>query len=133
MTSKLLMAARTVTFAAAIGAGYTASAAQNGCTASAAENLGGRYRMEGVTQAGSSYSGTAEIVMMSTNTCRIKFSDGSAGICMFEGVTISVAYLVHGKLGLSIYEICSDGSLQGRFIDDYHGEGIGKEKLTPIR
>jgi hypothetical protein len=77
--------------------------------------------------------------MLPEKACRIKWSDGYAGICMLKDKTLSVAYLVHGKAGLGVYEVSNDGSIEGPFIDDFHGGGIGKggkigkEKLTPIR
>jgi hypothetical protein len=39
---------------------------------------------------------------------------------------------VYGKLGLAVYDANGDGSLGSVFIDNYHGGGMGKEKLTPI-
>jgi hypothetical protein len=117
------MVIRTVLFAALMAAG---------CTGAAATDISGHYRMEGVSTTGSAYSGTADIVMSFENTCRITYSDGPAGICMLNEKTVTGAYIVHGKAGLVIYEIQSDGSLEGIFIDDFHGGRFGKEKLTPM-
>ena len=64
--------------------------------------------------------------MISESNCRITFSDGFAGTCMVKGTTFAVAYTVHGKLGLSVHEIHSDGSLEGLFVDDYMVEGSGR-------
>ncbi|MFI0849308.1 hypothetical protein [Mesorhizobium sp. IMUNJ 23232] len=102
-----------------------------GCGNAIAADITGHYRMEGVDTKGNSYSGSADISMSSESNCRIKFSDGFGGICLVSGDQLAVAYDVHGKLGLSLYEIGSDGSLDGTFIDDYHGGGVGREKLTP--
>jgi hypothetical protein len=118
------MAIRIAALAAFIAAGYTAAAAQD---------IGGRYRTECTLQTGSSCSGTAEIVMTSENTCSIKWDDGTAGLCMLRGTTLSLGYIVHGVAGLGVYEVSADGSLEGVFIDNYHGKGFGKEKLVPIR
>ena len=103
-----------------------------GCNTAAAGDIGGHYRMEGTSTTGAAYTGVADIAMTSASTCRITFSDGFAGICLVKDTTFAVAYIVHGKAGLTVYEICSDGSLQGFNIDDYHGGGIGKEKLSPV-
>ena len=103
------------------------------CTAAAAGDVSGHYRMEGTDTTGITYAGTADIIMTSETTCRIAFSDGSEGICILKGTTVAVAYLVHGKVGLTLYEISGDGTLEGPFIDDYHGGGIGKETLKPAR
>ena len=118
------MASRIVGFAALIAAW---------CTTAAAQDVGGHYRMAGTDTKGVAYAGSADIEMTADNTCRITFSDGFSGICMVKGTTLTAAYMVHGKVGLVIYEISGDGSLQGTFIDDYHGGGIGKEALTPNR
>ena len=105
-----------------------------GCTTVAAEDITGHYRVEGVGPTGSAYAVTADIEMSFDNTCRINYSDGDAGICMVNGTTVTGAYIVRGKPGLVIYEIRSDGSLEGIFVEDFHGgRFIGKEKLTPIR
>ena len=117
------MATRIAAFAAIIAAL---------CTPAAAKDIGGHYRMEGTDTTGIAYAGTADIAMTAENICRITFSDGFSGICMVKGATVMLAYIVHGKAGLAVYEISGDGSLQGVFIDDYHGGGIGKETLTPI-
>lgn len=109
-----------------------ASAAGCCCNATAAE-VGGHYRMEGVDTKGVTYAGSADVSMSSESDCRVKYSDGFEGICMLSGTTLVVAYDVHRKLGLAVYEIGSDGVLEGRFIDDYHGGGVGREKLTPAR
>ena len=109
-----------------------ASAAGFCCNATAAE-VGGHYRMDGVDTKGATYSGSADISMSSESDCRVKYSDGFEGICLLNGTTLVVAYDVHHKLGLAVYAIGSDGVLDGRFIDDYHGGGVGREKLTPVR
>src|SRR5919109_761922 len=81
--------------------------------AAAAEDISGHYRMERVSTTGSAYSGTADIAMSFENTCRIRYSDGREGICMLNGRTVTAAYIVHGKTGLAIYGIQSDGSRRG--------------------
>jgi hypothetical protein len=98
-----------------------------------AGDISGHYKMDGTDTTGIAYDGTADIAMASESSCRITFSDGWEGICMLKGTSLAVAYIVHGKVGLAVYEISSDGSMKGIFVDDYHGGGIGNEKLTPIR
>jgi hypothetical protein len=53
---------------------------------------------------------------------------------MLDGTTLYVASVVHGKPQLGIYEIASDGSMEGVFTDNFHGKGgnIHREKLTPV-
>ncbi|WP_271892518.1 hypothetical protein [Candidatus Phyllobacterium onerii] len=125
-----MAAIRIAAFAAFVAAGSSVAAA---------EGIGGQYRSEGIDPADSHFSVTVEIEILAENTCRIKWSDGSKGICMLKGTTLSTAGIVHGTAQLGVYEVSSDGSIEGSFIDDYHGGGIGKggkigkEKMTPIR
>ena len=104
-------------------------------TPAAAQNVGGRYQVVGKNFNGSGYSGTAEIVVTSNNTCRISWVTGgttSRGICMRNGVAFSAGYVLNGKIGLVIYEMKGDGSLEGLWtIADQ--DGIGAERLVPIR
>ena len=99
----------------------------------ATAEISGHYRMDGVDTKGVTYAGTADISMSSESNCRIMYSDGFEGICMAKGTTFAVSYIVHGKLGLALYEIGSDGTLQGAFIDDFHGGSVGRETLIPAR
>ncbi len=104
------------------------------CIDAAAGDIAGRYRAECTLPNGSQCSSaTAEIEMTSENTCRIKWSTGEIGVCMLDGTTFSAGYIVHGKAALGVYDVAPDGSIEGVFIDDYHGVGFGKEKLTPLR
>jgi hypothetical protein len=102
-------------------------------SSAAAQDIAGRYRAETTNQAGANILGTAEIVMMSENTCRIKWAGGSMGICMLKGATLAVSYVFRGAPGVGIYEISKDGTIEGTFFDDFHKAEIGREKLTPIR
>lgn len=108
-----------------------------GTTLAQAQEIGGRYQSQGTDPAGALFSGTVEIIMVSENTCTIRWNDGSEGICMLNGTALSAAYLVHGKLGLASYQLSPDGSLEGSFIDNLHGGGlgngggVGSEKLVP--
>ena len=99
----------------------------------AAQGLGGTYRVAGKNFDGSTYSGTAEILVTSQNTCRIRWVTGgttSEGICMRYGSSFSAAYRLGNAIGLVIYEIKSDGSLEGLWtIADK--SGVGAEILTP--
>ena len=100
-----------------------------------AQSLGGRYQVIGKNFDGSSYSGTAEIIVTSDNTCRITWVTGSTtsrGICMRNGVAFSAGYVLDSAVGLVIYEIKADGSLDGLWtIADK--SGIGHERLVPMK
>ena len=104
-----------------------------GCTAAVAEDLGGRYAVKGTLASGMKYSVSAEIVMTSETTCDINWSDGSKGVCMLDGKTLSIGSAVRGKPQLGVYQVAPDGSIEGVFIDNFHGgKGINREKLTPV-
>lgn len=104
-----------------------------GCTAAAAEDLGGRYVVNGTLANGRNYSVWAEIAMTSETTCDISWADGSKGVCMLDGKTLSVGSVVHGDPQVGVYQVAPDGSIEGVFIDHFHGKGINREKLTRVR
>jgi len=104
-------------------------------TGASAEGLGGHYRVAGTNFDGSHYSGTAEIVVTSKNTCRIDWVTGSTtshGICMRNGNAFAASYRLGSAIGLVIYEMKDDGTLVGLWtIADK--SGVGTETLTPER
>ena len=100
--------------------------------AASAQDIGGSYRVNGTNFDGSPYTGTAQIVVTSKNTCRITWDTGStaSGICMRNGSSFSAAYVMGKAIGLVIYRINSDGSLEGLWtVADQ--DGVGTEVLTP--
>lgn len=101
----------------------------------AQENVGGRYRVSGTNFDGSKYSGTAEITVTSDNTCRIVWVTGgstSSGICMRNGTSFAAGYQLGDSIGLVIYEIQKDGTLDGLWtLADQNG--VGTERLEPVR
>ncbi len=100
-----------------------------------AQNLPGKYQVEGKNLDGSDYSGTAEIVATSEVTCRITWQTGSTtseGICMRSGTSFAAGYVLGESIGLVVYEMKPDGSLEGTWtIADQ--DGVGEEILTPIK
>ena len=102
--------------------------------AAQAQTIGERYEVIGANIDGSPYRGQAQIVVTSQNTCRIMWSAGgtSEGICMRNANAFTAAYSLKGKVGLVIYQLMQDGSLQGLWtIADT--QGIGRETLVPVR
>lgn len=99
----------------------------------AALEIGGTYRVKGTNFNGGEYRGTARIVVTSQNTCRIYWkigADSAEGICMRNGGSFSAAYSMGGQVGLVIYQIKLDGSMQGLWtVADQ--KGVGTEVLTP--
>ena len=103
-------------------------------TAAVAEvKVGGKYSVKGTNIDGSSYSGTAEITASSRTTCRIVWKTGSStstGFCMRDEDTVAAAYQLGKAVGLVIYEIKANGTLEGTWtIADQ--SGVGTETLTP--
>ena len=101
--------------------------------AAMAQSIGGDYAVEGTNLDGSSYGGTAKIVLTSETTCEIYWTTGpstSQGICMRNGNAFSAGYVMGEAIGLVIYQVMEDGSLEGLWT--IAGQpGSGTEKLTP--
>mgnify|MGYP006932279865 CR=1 FL=1 len=101
--------------------------------AAMAQSIGGDYAVEGTNLDGSNYGGTAKIVLTSETTCEIYWTTGpstSQGICMRNGNAFSAGYVMGEAIGLVIYQVMEDGSLEGLWT--IAGQpGSGTEKLTP--
>lgn len=101
--------------------------------AAMAQSIGGDYTVEGTNLNGSNYSGTAKIVLTSETTCEIYWSTGpstSQGICMRNGNAFSAGYVLGEAIGLVIYQVREDGSMEGLWTIAGQA-GTGTEKLTP--
>jgi hypothetical protein len=101
----------------------------------AAQELGGTYRVSGKNFDGSTYSGTAEIAVTSNTTCRINWkiaSDVWRGICMRNGAVFAASYRLGNAVGLVIYDIKEDGSLEGSWTIA-EKSGVGTETLKPMK
>jgi len=101
----------------------------------AAQAIGGRYTVEGTNFNGSTYSGEAEITLISQTTCVIKWVTGSTestGICMRNDDAFAAGYVMGDKVGLVIYKLQGDGSLHGLWTIAGE-EGNGTEILTPVQ
>jgi hypothetical protein len=103
-------------------------------TAALARTLGGQYEVRGTNPDGSGYSGTATITPSSDTTCRITWDTGSTsyGICMVAGQTVAASYGLSGRVGLVLYQLQPDGTLNGVWtVADQ--PGAGTETLIPAR
>lgn len=103
------------------------------CGAAAAQDIGGHYTTEGTNLDGSPYSGTADITITSETTCEIHWTTGattSQGICMRNDNAFSAAYVLGDAIGLVIYLVQEDGSMQGLWTIAGK-DGNGTENLTP--
>jgi hypothetical protein len=98
-----------------------------------AQDVGGTYQVNGTNFDGSTYKGTATIEVVTSTTCRIHWETGSTsdGICMRNQNALAAGYAFsNGKIGLVVYEIMPDGTLDGVWtVADQ--EGAGTEVLTP--
>jgi hypothetical protein len=115
---------KTIAVAGVFVAGFAASAL--------AADVGGKYDVRGVNPDGSKYRGTARITITSNTTCSIMWDVGqeSSGICMRNGIALAAGYVLGDKVGLVIYEIRDDGTLDGIWtIADE--DGSGTELLIP--
>jgi hypothetical protein len=98
-----------------------------------AQEIGGSYRVEGTNLDGSAYGGNAEITLTSDFTCEITWQTGgstSSGICMRDGNAFTAGYELDGSVGLVIYMVQPDGTLDGRWT--VAGvNAVGTEILIP--
>jgi hypothetical protein len=101
--------------------------------ADASNFSGGEYDVRGTNPDGSKYKGTAEITVTSNSTCRIVWhigKDESDGICMRNGIALAASYILGDDIGLVIYEIRDDDTLDGLWTIADH-DGTGTELLIP--
>ncbi len=100
-----------------------------------AENvsIGGNYKVEGTNINGTTYSGEATITLTSETTCEIHWVTGSStsdGICMRNDDSFAAAYKMADIVGLVIYKVAADGTLNGLWTVAGNG-GNGTEVLIP--
>lgn len=97
-----------------------------------AQDISGSYMAAGTNLDGSSYSGEAQITMNGKETCEIVWTTGSTtsgGFCMQRGNAVAAAYELGDSVGLVIYLIKKDGTLNGTWT--LAGKtGLGTEILT---
>jgi hypothetical protein len=98
-----------------------------------AQDIGGNYTVYGTNFDGSHYKGTATISVKTSTTCEIDWSTGtttSSGICMRNDDSFAAAYQLGKDVGLVIYKIHPDGTLDGLWTIAGQ-DGNGTEVLTP--
>ena len=92
------------------------------------------YNVAGTDLDGSPYVGQARVTLLSDTTCQIVWVSGdttSTGICMRYGIAFSAAYELGDAVGLGIYEIMDDGTMDG--VWTIAGQsGTGTEVLSPM-
>lgn len=100
-----------------------------------AQAIGGRYKVQGTNFDGSPYGGEATITLTSATTCEIVWTTGvtsSNGICMRNDNSFAAGYAMGDKIGLVIYKLMGDGSLNGLWTIAGQ-EGNGTEVLIPLQ
>lgn len=105
-----------------------------GCSiASAAGFREGTYDVRGTNLDGSPYSGSAKVRLISNTTCSITWVTGStssSGVCMLMDGVLGVAYSDGSAVGVVMYKINADGTLDG--VWTVAGKnGSGTERLIP--
>ncbi len=98
-------------------------------------SIGGRYSVNGTNLNGTTYAGEAVINLTSETTCEIEWVTGattSEGICMRNDDSFSAAYRMGDVVGLVIYKVMPDGTMNGLWTIAGNG-GAGSEVLTPIQ
>jgi hypothetical protein len=101
--------------------------------AASAQSIGGTYKVEGTGLNGAPYGGVAEIRALTDTTCEIVWQTGpqtSNGVCMRYGPAFSAFYVLGDAIGMVIYEVKADGSMEGLWTVTGQN-GSGTEKLTP--
>lgn len=99
----------------------------------AAQTLAGTYSVSGTNFDGSPYGGTAKVAITSDTSCAISWVNGdstSSGICMRSGNVFAAGYQLGDQVGMVIYRIQPDGSLDGLWTIS-RMDGVGTEVLTP--
>ena len=99
----------------------------------AAEFREGVYTVKGTNLNGSPYEGSAEVKVLSSTTCSITWTTGSTssqGPCMRAGNVVTAAYVQGNDIGLVMYQLNDDGSLDGVWTVTGQN-GNGTEHLTP--
>jgi hypothetical protein len=98
-----------------------------------AQAVAGFYTLQGQNPDGSTYEGDVEIVPLSEVTCEITWVTGgdvSTGICMRYDNAFAAAYTLNDDVGLLIYQIMPNGTMQGTWTVAGQ-DGVGQETLIP--
>jgi hypothetical protein len=114
----------------------TAAILAAGIATAGAQQLTGRYQVIGDNGNGTGYRGVAEISGTAGGNCAIRWAipntPPTQGFCMRQGNVLSAAYRLGESIGLVVYRLNDDGSLDGTWTIAGK-EGVGKERLVPQR
>ncbi len=105
-------------------------------TAAQAQNVVGRYEVQGTNLDGSRYGGTAQVAAVSDTTCTIVWQTGSttsSGICMRQGDIFVAGYKLGDGIGLAVYRWRDGGAYLDGTWTIAGQRGTGTERLIPVR
>jgi len=103
-------------------------------TPAAAQQIGGRYSVEGTNPDGSAYRGSAEIIAAGGRTCRIMWNVGTTwnGTCLVGERSFAATYRSGNESGMAVYDLQPDGTLRGVWsLGD--NRRTGTENLIPAK
>jgi hypothetical protein len=107
-----------------------------GVATAGAQQLTGTYQVIGDNGNGTGYRGVAAISGTAGGNCAIRWqipnTPPTQGFCMRQGNVLSAAYRLGESIGLVVYRLNDDGSLDGTWTIAGK-EGVGKERLVPQR
>ncbi|MCA0319564.1 MAG: hypothetical protein LCH88_16015 [Proteobacteria bacterium] len=107
-----------------------------GVATAGAQQITGRYQVIGDNGNGTGYRGVAEISGTAGGNCAIRWAivntPPTQGFCMRQGNVLSAAYRLGNSIGLVVYRLNDDGTLDGTWTIAGQ-EGVGKERLVPQR
>ena len=113
-----------------------AALAALGAGAAGAQQITGRYQVIGDNANGTGYRGMAEISGTVGGNCAIRWTiantPATQGFCMRQGNVLSAAYRFGNAIGLIVYRLNDDGTLDGTWTVAGQ-EGVGRERLVPQR
>ena len=106
--------------------------------AAADMDLSGKYDVSGVNPNGKEYRGTAKIEKVG-DIYRVTWLIGKEehhGVGLIQGDVLSVAWVITAggtDAGVVAYKIKKNGTLDGKWINDYEAGGVLPETLTPYK
>lgn len=106
--------------------------------AAADMDLSGKYAVSGVNPQGKEYRGAAEIEKVG-DIYRVLWVIGKEehhGVGLVQGDVLSVAWVIvagGSDAGVAAYKIKKNGTLDGKWINDYEKGGVLPETLTPLK
>ena len=93
----------------------------------------GAYAVEGVSPSGERYSGSAQLETTGPDTWRVTWrlaGEVTTGSAQLAQNMLSDGYVYQRQAGVAVYQVRSDGVLEGFWTHGSDG-GVGTERLLP--